>query len=97
MARRGASRTSTGSASSLAELLAEHLPEVVYTPPAATYLAWLDCRALELGDDPVGEFARRGVRLSEGPDFGSEGLGLARLNFATSSAVLREVVARMAG
>ncbi len=81
----------------LADLLHEHLPEVVYTPPAATYLAWLDCRALCLGDDPSAEFARRGVRLSEGPNFGSEGLGHARLNFATSSGLLREIVSAMAG
>lgn len=81
----------------LATLLAESLPSVVYTPPAATYLAWLDCRALGLGDDPSQAFSARGVRLSEGPNFGVEGLGSARLNFATSSAVLREIVARLAG
>jgi cystathionine beta-lyase len=80
----------------VAELLAEHLPSVVYTPPAATYLAWLDCRALGLGDDPSVEFRRRGVRLSEGPNFGSEGLGHARLNFATSSTVLGQIIAAMA-
>ena len=81
----------------LADLLAEHLPGVVYTPPAATYLAWLDCRALGLGDDPSEEFARCGVRLSEGPNFGSEGRGHVRLNFATSGAVLETMVALMAG
>ena len=80
----------------LADLLAEHLPDVRYTPPAATYLAWLDCRALDLGDDPSEEFRRRGVRLSEGPNFGEQGIGHARLNFATSSGVLREIVSLMA-
>src|SRR5690606_25419091 len=79
----------------LAELLAEHVPEVRYVPPAATYLAWLDCRALGFGDDPSAKFLERGVRLSEGPNFGSEGNGYARLNFATSSSILREIVARM--
>jgi len=85
----------------LAELLAEQLPDVGYVPPAATYLAWLDCRALEfdgegLGDDPSQSFLAAGVRLSEGPNFGSEGIGFARLNFATSSTILREIVSRMA-
>ena len=80
----------------VAELVAQHLPGVVYTPPAATYLAWLDCRALGLGDDPSQHFAQRGVRLSEGPNFGVEGLGHVRLNFATAPNVLRELVARMA-
>ena len=33
----------------LGDLLAEHLPQVDYRPPEATYLAWLDCRSLDLG------------------------------------------------
>lgn len=80
----------------LGTLLADQLPTVGYVAPAATYLAWLDCRSLGLGDDPSATFLQRGVRLSEGPNFGAEGLGFARLNFATSSGVLREIVARMA-
>jgi len=78
------------------ELLAEHLPQVVYTPPAATYLGWLDCRALGFGDDPSREFAARGVQLNEGPEFGDLGVGHTRLNFATSSHVLRAIVQAMA-
>ncbi|MFM2078913.1 MAG: hypothetical protein RJA49_2803 [Actinomycetota bacterium] len=78
------------------ELLRDALPEVVATPPASTYLLWLDCRALGFGDDPSEEFLRRGVRLNEGPEFGARGLGHTRLNFATSSAVLRQIVERMA-
>ena len=81
----------------LADLLAEHLPNIRYAPPAATYLAWLDCREIEgLGDEPSIKFLEHGVRLSEGPNFGSEGIGFARLNFATSSTMLREIVQRMA-
>ena len=34
----------------LGSLLAEHLPEVRCTPPQGTYLAWLDCRELDLDD-----------------------------------------------
>jgi len=81
----------------LAELLAEHLPQVGYRVPQATYLAWLDCRALGLGTDPAAVFRERGrVALSPGPDFGTGGEGHARLNFATSPAVLAEAVERMA-
>lgn len=79
----------------LRELLAEALPDVTYVPPSSTYVAWLDCRALGFGDDPSEEFARRGVRLNDGPSFGVEGRGFARLNMATSSSVLRELVRRM--
>ena len=40
-------------------------------PAAATYLAWLDCRALGLGDDPAAAFLARGrVALSRGLDYG---------------------------
>ena len=79
----------------VAQLLGEHLPEVRYSVPDATYLGWLDCRALGWGDDPTEEFTRRGAKLSEGPNFGVEGHGFARLNFATSPDVLRAIVAQM--
>ncbi|MFZ9481440.1 MAG: MalY/PatB family protein [Ilumatobacteraceae bacterium] len=78
------------------DLLHEHLPEIEVSLPAATYLAWLDCRALSLGDDPSLAFAECGVQLSEGPTFGPEGFGRTRLNFATSTEVLTEIVTRMA-
>src|SRR5690606_32487551 len=65
----------------LAELLQEHLPVIGYRPPEASYLAWLDCRALGLGDDPARVFLDRGrVALSPGPTFGVQGRGFARLN-----------------
>ncbi|HEX4983729.1 MAG TPA: aminotransferase class I/II-fold pyridoxal phosphate-dependent enzyme [Ilumatobacteraceae bacterium] len=81
----------------LSDLLAAHLPSVRYTPPEATYLAWLDCHALGLGDDPAVTFRERGVELSPGPQFGVEGNGFVRLNFATSPAILAETIAAMAG
>lgn len=80
----------------LAELLSAHLPGVDYMPPHATYLAWLDCRRLGLGDEPVTTFRDRGVELGNGNDFGDEGRGFVRLNFATSGDVLSHVVAKMA-
>jgi cysteine-S-conjugate beta-lyase len=81
----------------LSDLLASHLPDVRYTPPEATYLAWLDCRQLGLGDDPAATFRERGVELSPGAQFGVEGNGFVRLNFATSPAILAATVAAMAG
>lgn len=81
----------------LGELLARDLPAVAWTPPSATYLAWLDLRGLGLGDDPAEALLQRGrVALSPGVDFGTPGLGWARLNFATSRPILVEVVRRMA-
>ncbi|HSR83194.1 MAG TPA: aminotransferase class I/II-fold pyridoxal phosphate-dependent enzyme [Streptosporangiaceae bacterium] len=81
----------------LTTLLAEHLPGVQYRRPQASFLAWLDCRDLQLGDDPAAEFLARGrVALSSGPDFGSEGLGFARLNIGTSPELIAEAVRRVA-
>jgi len=80
----------------LADLLAEHLPEVRYRPPEGTYLAWLDCRALGL-EGPAGAFFldRAGVALIDGPACGAPGAGHVRLNFATPRAVLTTMVERM--
>jgi cysteine-S-conjugate beta-lyase len=81
----------------LAELVSQKLPGVRHTVPAATYLAWLDCRALDLGDEPKQAFLDRGkVELSPGGDFGPGGAGYVRLNFATSESILTEIVDRMA-
>jgi cystathionine beta-lyase len=80
----------------LAERLAASLPEVVWTPPEATYLAWLDCRALGLGDDPAAAFLARGqVALSPGLHYGAAGAGFVRLNFGTSPELVGEMVTRM--
>jgi cysteine-S-conjugate beta-lyase len=81
----------------LADLLAEHLPDVGYRLPEGTYLAWLDCRRLGL-DAPAGAFflERAGVALVDGPECGAPGLGHVRLNFATPAPVLTRIVERMA-
>ncbi|MGW1446937.1 MalY/PatB family protein [Micromonospora sp. NPDC002411] len=81
----------------LAALLAEHLPVVRYQPGQATYLAWLDCRALGLGDDPASVFLDRGrVALNPGTAFGAGGGGHVRLNLATAPELITEAVRRMA-
>jgi cystathionine beta-lyase len=79
----------------LAKLLAQHLPTVSYQPPEASFLAWLDCRALGV-PDPAAMFLDRAlVALSSGQDFGELGNGFVRLNMGTSPAILEEMVRRM--
>ncbi|WP_086723983.1 MalY/PatB family protein [Streptomyces sp. NRRL B-24085] len=81
----------------LAGLLAERLPAVRYEPAESTFLAWLDCRALGLGDDPAAVFLERGrVALNSGIPFGTGGAGFVRLNLATSPELITEAVRRMA-
>jgi cystathionine beta-lyase len=86
-----------GSRRLLADLLAERLPEIGYTPPEGTYLAWLDCRALRLGDRPA-EFFREqaGVALTDGLLCGEAGAGFVRHNLATPRAILERSVDQMA-
>lgn len=66
--------------------------------PEATYLAWLDCRGLDLaeGVSPQQHLLERArVGLSDGADFGPPGRGFVRLNFATSRDVLAQVLERI--
>jgi cystathionine beta-lyase len=80
----------------LQKALAERLPGVRWSPEPGTYLAWLDCRELGLGDDPAAVLLEKGrVALTSGLDFG-RGEGFARLNLATTPEVLGEAVTRMA-
>lgn len=81
----------------LATTLAERLPDVRYEPDHATYLAWVDCRGLGLGDDPAAAFLERGrVAVSPGLEFGPGGAGHVRVNLATSREILADAVGRMA-
>ncbi len=77
--------------------LAQRLPAIAWRPPQATYLAWLDCTGLGLGDEPAEAFLSEGrVALGRGLDYGAPGAGHVRLNFATSPEHLTDAVARMA-
>ncbi|WP_168711407.1 MalY/PatB family protein [Streptomyces sp. RKND-216] len=81
----------------LADLLAERLPDVRWREPEGTFLAWLDCAALGLGDDPAAAFLGRGrVAVVPGHVFGSSGAGHVRLNFGTTPEILSEAVTRLA-
>jgi cystathionine beta-lyase len=81
----------------LAGLLDRHLPQVRYRPPDGTYLAWLDCSAMDLPDSPgalVTDRAR--ITVVDGPAFGDGGPGAFRFNFATPHPILTEMIERIA-
>jgi cysteine-S-conjugate beta-lyase len=80
----------------LGERLTAEVPAIRWRPPEASYLAWLDCRALGLGDDPAETLLESGrLALSPGLDYGREGAGFARLNFGTSPELVAEAVRRI--
>ncbi|MGZ5207628.1 MAG: PatB family C-S lyase [Sulfuricurvum sp.] len=67
------------------------------SPLQGTYLAWLDCRALGLGDKELREFFihEAGLGLSPGLSFGREGSGFMRLNFAVATPVLEDALEKI--
>jgi cystathionine beta-lyase len=81
----------------LAGLLGRHLPDVRYRPPDGTYLAWLDCTAMDLPGSP-GELVtdRAHVTVVDGPAFGAGGAGSFRFNFGTPQPVLAEMIGHLA-
>jgi cysteine-S-conjugate beta-lyase len=81
----------------VAEHVAAELPGVHHYSPEGTYLAWLDCRGLNLPTVPAEFFLERArVGLNAGADFGQASRDCVRLNFATSGAILDQVLERMA-
>lgn len=76
--------------------LSANLPEIGFHMPEATYLAWLDCTALELDERPQEFFLKQAkVGLNPGSDFSPASDKFVRLNFATPPAVLNEILNRM--
>jgi cystathionine beta-lyase len=85
-----------GNRALMAATLADRAPFMGYDPPEAAYLAWLDCRRLGLGAPPAAFFRSEArVELIAGRLFGPGCSGFARLNFATSTEVLTEILSRM--
>ena len=82
----------------LTAFLKERLPEVRVMVPEATYLAWVDCRAIS--EDPAElkklMYAEARVAFSEGSVFGRQGAGWLRINFGCPRAVLLEALERFA-
>ncbi len=81
----------------LTQFLARELPSVPYTPPEATYLAWLDLRGHPRAED-IQTFLLEEAKLAlnDGVTFGSGSQGFVRLNFATSRPLLQEGLERLA-
>ena len=76
----------------LEAFVAAELPRLTMTHVEATYLAWLDVRALGL-DDPAAACRAAGVALSAGADFGDP--AYLRLNFACRRSTLQEALRRL--
>jgi cystathionine beta-lyase len=80
------------------ENVCQKYPQIIkIIPIEATYLAWLDCRAMKFSDKKLREFFIKEAKLglNAGLSFGREGSGFMRLNFAISSAKMSQVVKQL--
>ena len=81
----------------LNKLALEYNEFIKVTPIEATYLAWIDCRAMGLRDKALREFFIKEAKLglNAGISFGREGHGFMRLNFAVSSAKMSKIIKQL--
>ena len=87
----------TGNLRYLEQYIAEHLPQITVVPLEGTYLAWLDCRRLELDKKELERVMLKEARVyfDEGYIFGSEGDGFERINIACPRSILVEALERI--
>lgn len=65
--------------------------------PEGTYLAWVDCRGLNMSDKELVEFFEKkcGLVFNEGTSFGDTGSGFVRVNVACPRSYVEEAVRRI--
>lgn len=90
----------TGNRALISDWAATSSHAIRYSPPEATYLAWLDFGAVPIRENPAELLHRVGrIYLSDGAEFSQhtniETASFARLNFATSQSVLHQVLDRI--
>lgn len=74
-----------------------HIPQIKPRRPQASYLVWLDCRALGLEHSALVDlFVNKAhLALNDGEIFGKEGAGYMRLNVGTQRAVLAQALKQL--
>lgn len=77
--------------------IAKNLPDIKLIEPQGTYLLWLDCRALNLGDLSLEKLFSEKAKVwtDEGYAFGVGGSGFERLNMACPLSILKEGLERI--
>lgn len=86
-----------GNVAAVERFCRERIPGIVPMRPQASFLVWLDCRGLGLGQrELVSLFVERaGLALNDGAMFGPGGEGFMRLNIGTRRALLLEALERL--
>ena len=73
-----------------------HLPQLPIAPLEGTYLAWMDCRSLNIPSERMEEEMKKEVKLwlNAGTMYGKEGEGFMRWNLACTRQTLEEGLSR---
>lgn len=76
------------------DFCATHMPRIRALEPEASFLIWLDCRALGMNHEELNDFFVRECRLAlnDGEMFGPGGEGFMRLNAGAPRGVLMEAL-----
>ncbi|MDR3134368.1 MAG: PatB family C-S lyase [Prevotellaceae bacterium] len=76
---------------------AAHIPAIRVMKPQASFLVWLDCRALRLGHAALLDLFinKAGLALNDGEMFGPGGEGFMRMNIATPRSILEKAMNRL--
>jgi cystathionine beta-lyase len=79
------------------DFIAREIPQIKLVKPEATYLLWLDCRALGLSDTALRDFFIKDCQLGMNPGtvFGEGGSGFMRMNIGTTHAVVAEALMKI--
>ncbi len=81
----------------VADYLQKNIPKIKMVKPEATYLLWLDCRGLEMGDAQLRDFFVKKCKVGMNPGivFGEVGSGFMRMNIGTQRINIQEVLERI--
>ena len=81
----------------LEDVCKKHNDKISFIAPQGTYLAWLDCSNMHLHERELRDFFVKEAKLglSAGISFSKEGSGYMRLNFAVSTEIMKEAMARL--
>ncbi len=80
------------------EFVQHQLPKLSVIQQEATYLAWIDCRKLDIPSEKIGEMLLKegALMINQGTVYGESGDGYIRLNMACPRSHLIEGLKRMA-
>lgn len=86
-----------GSLDFLIRYIDERIPGISVVKSQGTYLAWLDCRSLGMDRKQLVNFMldKARVGLNDGTEYGIDGEGFMRLNFACPRSILEEGLMRI--